>query len=129
MVFFAAQQFAHEYINSSRHPLRVGFDQLGLYVEAVETYRVAISTTDHTMNDEAGFDYALIHNAAALENLVAVYAPRPLAEVLTATRIVCLNEAAGTAARAHGLNVHLRASENSARALARLLRDDCLQRR
>lgn len=126
VAFFAAQHFAEEFIRSSRHPVRLGFDQLGVYIEAIATYRVAIP--DNPLAEVADFDYALIHSAAALENLALCYVPRPLAEVLRDTRIICLNEAAASAARAQGLGVHLRAPETHPRGLAKLLREDCLQK-
>jgi hydroxymethylbilane synthase len=108
---------------------RPALNKVGLYVEAVAAYRLALpesgAETLAELRDET-FNYVIFNSAASVENLAMVVEPQTLPVFLCEARVLCSNEEAREAAQAHGLTVHLQPSEISVSGLVRALREDCL---
>jgi hydroxymethylbilane synthase len=115
---------------SMRAELRPALDKFGVYVEAVEAYRLALPETGSAEIvaelRAAEFDYVIFNGEASVENLASVLEPLMLPDFLAPTRVLCTNEAACAAAVAYGLSVDLQPSETGVGGLIRALREDCL---
>lgn len=112
-----------------RDELRPALDKFGIYVEAVEAYRMALPETGSAeiVADlrASAFHYVIFNGESSVENLAAVCEPETLPVFLPKARILCSNDGARATAQAHGLTVHLQAAEASVATLVKVLRDDC----
>jgi hydroxymethylbilane synthase len=114
-----------------REELRPALDKFGMYVEAVEAYRMALPESGSaeivTELRTAAFHYVIFNGESSVENLAAVIEPHTLPVYLGTARVLCSNESARDTALSHGLKVHLQPAEANVNALVKMLRDDCLQ--
>lgn len=116
---------------TTRDVIRPAMEKIGVYVEVVEAYQTVLPAASSAevagLIQSAEADYIIFTSPSTVSNLATLLETDHLGPHLPNTRIACIGPVTASAARMHGLNVHIQPEEHTGQAIVMAIVTDTLR--